>query len=248
LVAGCNNPTGNNVAYSNDGKKWTPVTNIFVGGIVLSIVYNDIDTWVAIGSGIGYSKDGKKWTQASNIEVESVEYNGIDTWIAVGDNVTAHSKDGETWSTVQPSVEYASVIVYNGVDTWVVIGLGIGYSKNNGVSWEITWEKRQNFDVIDLAYNGIDTWVAVGIPAVAGPSILYSKDGALTWNKGTDIFLGGFGNSVAYNGVDTWVAVGYVNNLSVVAYSKDGINWTMGTGIQVGSEGPSIFVKIFTLK
>jgi hypothetical protein len=81
------------------------------------------------------------------------------------------------------------------------------------------------------------------------PTTLYSKDDGLTWNKGTDIFSGdkgGSGGCVAYNGVDTWVAIGYVNNVSVVAYSKDGINWTMGTGID-DSNGLNS-VKIFTLK
>jgi hypothetical protein len=247
--------TGNNLAYSNDGKKWTPVTNIFVGvwggDYVSSIVYNGVDTWVAVGSDIGYSKDGKKWT-LSNIEVKSVAYNGIDTWIAIGDNVTVHSKDGETWSTVQPILTYTSIIVYNGVDTWVAVGDSgesdveyyINYSKNNGV----TWGKVTNiFSVNDVAYNGIDTWVAVrDTYNNGGSSISYSKDGALSWNNGTDIFSGGAGTSVAYNGIDTWVAVGSVTTKSIVAYSKDGIIWNTGTGIN--DDSIRLVTKIFTLQ
>jgi hypothetical protein len=252
--------SGNNLAYSNDGKKWTPVTNIFVGvyggDYVSSIVYNGVDTWVAIGSVIGYSKDGKKWT-ASNIEVKSVAYNGIDTWIAIGDNVTVHSKDGETWSIVQPILTYTSIIIYNGVDTWIAVGDSgdavyyINYSKNNGV----TWEKVTNIsEVMDVAYNGIDTWVVVrDTYNNGGSSILYSKDGALSWNNGTDIFSGGSGNSVAYNGIDTWVAVGWVavgsvtiTKKNIVAYSKDGIIWNTGTDINDDSN--FLVTKIFTLQ
>jgi hypothetical protein len=251
--AGSDNINGNNLAYSNDGKKWTPVTNIFVNGYVASIVYNGVDTWVAVGSSIGYSKDGKKWTQASSgIEGVSVAYNGVeDTWIALGDGVTAHSKGGETWSTVQPIFAYASDIVYNGVDTWVALGFAeypIMYSKNNGITWE---KGPQIFGFSSsVAYNGIDTWVAVGDPGHGGSSILYSNDGALSWNKGTDIFLGGYGTSVAYNGVDTWVAVGIGTSdttKNIVAYSKDGIIWNTGTGINDDSNFLRS-IKIFTLK
>jgi|688.fasta_scaffold190028_3 hypothetical protein len=116
--------------------------------------------------------------------------------------------------------------------------------------------------VTSVAYNGIDTWVAVvgyDTNLVGYPTTLYSKDGSLTWQKGTNIFSGGntyidygSGTSVAYNGIDTWVAIGIVNDRSVVAYSKDGINWTMGTGIEVSYQGfPSdvfLSLKIFTLK
>jgi hypothetical protein len=83
------------------------------------------------------------------------------------------------------------------------------------------------------------------------PTMLYSKHDGLTWNKGTDIFSGdkrSLGLSVAYNGVDTWVSVGSVNNRSVVAYSKDGIIWTMGTGIDVQMSYENLGLKIFTLK
>ncbi len=250
-VVGVDSRTGNNLAYSNDGKKWTPVTNIFVGNSVGSIVYNGVDTWVAIGSGgIGYSNDGKKWTKApTGIPGSVVAYNGVDTWIAVGGGVTAHSTDGETWHTVPTDLEYP-YIVYNGVDTWVAVGMGdndlssIIYSKNNGATWENGKGKGTTILGSSVAYNGIDTWVAVGLG-----SIVYSKDGALSWNKGTDIFSGGFGNSVAYNGVDTWVAVGCfdVAMKSIVAYSKDGIIWNTGTGINDDSNILS-HVKIFTLK
>ena len=66
-VAGAKYRTGNNLAYSNDGKKCTPVTNIFGDrGYVSSIVYNGVDTLVAVGSGISYSKDEKKWTPVQN--------------------------------------------------------------------------------------------------------------------------------------------------------------------------------------
>jgi hypothetical protein len=247
-VVGAFSRTGNNLAYSNDGKKWTPVTNIFVGGWVSSIVYNGVDTWVAIGSGIGYSNDGKQWTQAqTGIPGSDVAYNGVDTWIAVGDGVRAHSTNGETWYTIQPSFKYPSDIVYNGVDTWVSVGDSpIMYSKNNGATWENG--KGTTISGTSVAYNGIDTWVAVGVSDNQG-SIVYSKDGALSWKKGTDIFSGGFGNSVAYNGVDTWVAVGTFDDpiKSIVAYSKDGIIWNTGTGI---NDDSNILrhVKIFTLK
>jgi hypothetical protein len=270
-VVGGSNTTGNNLAYSNDGKKWTPVTNSFVGGYVSSIVYNGVDTWVAVGSSICYSKDGKKWTPVQNIEGQyyQLAYNGVNTWIAVGDGVTSHSKDGQLWNPV-PNIINEYDVAYNGVDTWVVVGMGsdelscITYSKDNGNTWNkvtINFSPSGGSEfasmVTSVVYNGIDTWVAVGggdtDTGVDGyPTTLYSKDGALTWQKGTNIFSGGDtgqyvgGTSVAYNGVDTWVAVGYVNNLSVVAYSKDGINWTMGTGINDSNYLNS--VKIFTLK
>jgi hypothetical protein len=264
IGAGSGNINGNNLAYSNDGKKWTPVTNIFVNGYVNSIVYNGVDTWVAIGSGIGYSKDGKKWTPASS-DIEGIffplVYNGVNNWIVLGNAVAAHSRDGQSWNSVDTNISSGYDVAYNGVDTWVAVGMGsdylscIMYSKDNGKNWK---QGTNNFSpsgggdfasmVTSVVYNGIDTWVAVG-GGNKIPTTLYSKDDGLTWNKGTDIFSGdkgGFGSCVAYNGLDTWVAVGYVNNLSVVAYSKDGINWTMGTGINDSNSLTS--VKIFTLK
>jgi len=266
-VVGCNNTTGNNLAYSNDGKIWTPVTNIFGGGdFVDYIVYNGVDTWVAIGgSSIGYSKDGKKWTPVTNpISGFGIPlaYNGVDTWIALGDSVAAHSKDGETWLAVEaPYIIKGTDLAYNGVDTWVAVGIGndelscIIYSKNNGASWVkgIINCSRPNGGsfasvVTSVAYNGIDTWVAIG-GGYKIPTTLYSKDDGVTWKKGTDIFSGGSGTSVAYNGVDTWVAVGYDSGKKFIAvYSTDGINWTIGTGTGIDIGDLELFVKFFTLK
>jgi hypothetical protein len=220
-VVGCNNTTGNNLAYSNDRKKWTPVTNIFVNGSVSSIVYNGVDTWVAVGSSICYSNDGKIWTPITIFfDGYFLGYNGVDTWVAVG--YTQKGKGGSS----------------------------ICYSKD-GVNWNNGTNIFPLTQGNSLAYNGLDTWVSVGggpEPFNQGvdPTTCYSKDGGLTWNKGTDIFSGGSGLSVAYNGVDTWVASGIVNNRSVVAYSKDGIVWTIGTGINDSNYLNS--VKIFTLK
>jgi hypothetical protein len=262
-VVGCNNTTGNNLAYSNDRKKWTPVTNIFVNGSVSSIVYNGVDTWVAVGSSICYSNDGKIWTPITIFfDGYFLGYNGVDTWVAVGDGddkgSCLHSKDGKIWTQVKNCLKYGYYVAYNGVDTWVAVGYtqkgkggsSICYSKD-GVNWNNGTNIFPLTQGNSLAYNGLDTWVSVGggpEPFNQGvdPTTCYSKDGGLTWNKGTDIFSGGSGLSVAYNGVDTWVASGIVNNRSVVAYSKDGIVWTIGTGINDSNYLNS--VKIFTLK
>jgi hypothetical protein len=263
LEDGSGNINGYNLAYSNDGKKWTPVTNI---GSVSSIVYNGVDTWVAVGSSICYSKDGKKWTQVPNIEgqYDQLAYNGVNTWISVGRvnnrSVVAHSKDGQLWNTVNTNIISGYDVAYNGVDTWVVVGMGdddlssIIYSNDNGKNWNKGKINISTSGVIEypnivmsVAYNGVDTWVAVGGNNKI-PTTLYSKDDCLTWNKGTDIFSGGSASCVAYNGVDTWVAFGIVNNRSVVAYSKDGIIWTMGTGIDVQMSYENLGLKIFTLK
>jgi hypothetical protein len=106
--------------YSKDnGKNWKQGTNNFspsgsgaFASVVNSVVYNGIDTWVAVGGGDKipttlYSKDdGLTWNKGTDIfsgsSGSSVAYNGVDTWVAVGYvkdvGAAAYSKDGINWT------------------------------------------------------------------------------------------------------------------------------------------------------
>lgn len=236
-VVGSHWRTGNNLAYSNDGKNWTAVTNIFVDGLVNSIVYNGVDTWVAIGTEIAYSNDGKIWTSViknSYFFGNALVYDG-DKWVALGEN-GYQSTDRKIWTEVKIDAIVIDV-AYNGVDTLVAVRWSnqntssISYSKD-GVTWKNGTNIFPTSIGFSVAYNGIDTWVAVGGGlGTSEPTICYSND-SVTWKNGTDIFSGGTGISVSY----TWVAIGYAVDLDVkytftAAYSKDGINWTIGSCI-----------------
>jgi hypothetical protein len=112
------------IMYSKDnGKNWTQGTNNFspsgsrgtFASMVTSVVYNGIDTWVAVGGGDKipttlYSKDdGLTWNKGTDIFSgdkggygSSVAYNGVDMWVASGivnnRSVVAYSKDGINWT------------------------------------------------------------------------------------------------------------------------------------------------------
>jgi len=112
------------IMYSKDnGKNWIQGTNNFspsgsrgtFASMVTSVVYNGIDTWVAVGGGDKipttlYSKDyGLTWNKGTDIFSgdkggygSSVAYKGVDTWVAFGSvnnrSVVAYSKDEIIWT------------------------------------------------------------------------------------------------------------------------------------------------------
>ena len=225
--------SGNNtIAYSdNSGVSWTPAQynggptrNLFEGDRGFDVLYNSsFDLWIAGGKSntypIAYSTDGANWktegiswTTNKLSDVRGIACNGS-RWVAVGEgsHSIAWSDDGYTWNGV------------TGKTIFSLYGLGV--------------------DSIG------DRWVAIGANSNASPGyrMAYSNDGK-TWfdvNKiggggSNDIFKSdGFrGDVTAYGslfvaGSEPITAGGNGNTL---AYSYDGINWTLlirPTGVDI---------------
>ena len=120
VVVGMGDDDLSSIIYSNDnGKNWNKgKINISTSGvieypnIVMSVAYNGVDTWVAVGGNNKipttlYSKDDcLTWNKGTDIfsggSASCVAYNGVDTWVAFGivnnRSVVAYSKDGIIWT------------------------------------------------------------------------------------------------------------------------------------------------------
>ena len=142
--------------------------------------------------------------------------------------------------------ETCDILVYNSAGTILMGGGDAGlifYSTNNGTSWTGSTNSQSVFSsapIKTLANNGTSTWVAGGItPDVSANCIIaYSTDNGVTWTKSasaSSIFLKrpqttGSGDDfiIIWNSNSSrWYAGGNDSIGAVLAYSTDGITWTL---------------------
>jgi hypothetical protein len=168
----------NTIAYSTDGKSWTPVTvssNIFTSG--KDVTWNGT-RWVAVGNGstyqIAYSSDGKSWNGsssnifsrgegvgvASNINKNSVYIQQPTISVGTGDNTIAYSPDGISWTGLGKDVfsDIGYSVAWNG-EIWVAVGTGgneISHS-TDGINWTpVTGDSASIFtSAYAVEWNGI---------------------------------------------------------------------------------------------
>ena len=156
----------------------------------------------------------------------------------IGSNLV-NSYDGINWSVVNVtsvSIQTINTVAWNG-SIWVAGGKnytpnGIILYSSDGTNWNNSANAASIFssNVNSLAWNGT-MWVAGG--SVGSNAILgYSYDGN-NWFAGSSVFTAYsfYVNSVAWNGT-LWVAAAPQvsgSGLSTLAYSYDGINWTLCT-------------------
>lgn len=127
-------------------------------------------------------------------------------------------------------------LAWNGV-IWVGVGYDSDQGANQSILWigDITTENWTNvnnlLNYLHIGYGvtwGASKFVAVGKKgsntSPVATSIAYSADGNIWYNSSNDPFSGGTGYGIEYNGI-MFVAVG--NGTYSIAYSCDGINWTV---------------------
>ena len=213
LIA-CHNT--NFVLYSTDGINWTQKT-----------ISSTSRNWYACCYGNGkyilftntnnnysaYSTDGINWTEKSNT------FSNINSGAFMSG---AYGNSKYVFITNQPEIIYST----------------------DGINWSAADLTNISTQLQGICFaNG--KFVAVGNGG-SGTSLtthkfLYSTDG-VTWKEGSSINTSGsyYWNNVAY-GNNKFVAIGYSKSLSngssgttSVAYSTDGINWTLKTILSAG--------------
>ena len=227
----------NTIARSVDnGATWTGLGYSmfsFVGNGAASTKNGDMI--VAVGSGgnsIAYSTDtGLTWTGlGSSIFGQGIgiAYNGK-MWVAAGQgsNTLAYSYDGINWKGLGNSIidVNAMGVAWNGT-MWVAVGY-----YNNGIAYSydgINWTGLGNSGLYygnNVAWGG-NMWVAVG--ASNGATCLYYSPNGIDWTAGNGLGRNTIWAGVAWNGTQ-WVTVGAPNSSTFpsIAYSSDGMNWTM---------------------
>jgi len=223
---------GTKLGYSLDGTNWTTTPNII--DTVGTICWNG-SIWVAGGystdgtSNIRYmtSPDGINWTgRSSNMGgVNAIAWNGS-MFVAVGYDfqraVIETSTDGINW--VESSIPYIAEIrnvAWNGF-LWVAVGWALGWTGITTSPDGINWTERSNPLVFpDILYTicwSGSIWVA------GGSKYMTSSDG-INWTERTRPFPYGEVQDIAWNG-SMFVAVDYAQE---IAYSADGINWTLNS-------------------
>jgi hypothetical protein len=212
--------TGNNTAYSSNGLNWIPVNNsIFT-------------STTATSGGYGVAWNGKMWVAVGGGGV----FRG-------GQHTIAYSSDGINWKPADNSIftRYGRGIAWNGI-MWVAVGNGgtesggeytIAYS-SDGIFWTGITDSYSNLLEVGygVAWNGT-MWVAVGYGS--NKSVAYSYDGMI-WVPANDqpSFNGRYWVGISWNG-NQWVAV--TLNDKNIAYSSDGINWTLKTNGVLSGNG-----------
>jgi hypothetical protein len=224
------------IAYSEDGKNWSLVTNSPTG--ISCIAYGN-NSWVAVGGkSIAYSENGETWTSVNSEEILSpvffkqnamcnihiVAY-GNGKWVAGTytpyGNMGYSEDNGKTWNAIESPFDDKSIgnIVY-GNGKWVASsGSEVAYSQNG-----INWTKVTNFPD-DILY-GINKIVYSngGWVAFSEKKMAYSENGE-TWTVVMDASFGRI-NDVAY-GDGKWVAVGFcpsddfIDSYSSIVYSEN---------------------------
>ena len=207
IGTGMSNTGGGRIAYSDDGG----------------------ESWTIIREGVGLNMPLSVLGGSSS--VKAIAYGG-GRFVAVGDDRNiAYSPDGENWtrsSIPNEVINEISTIAYDAYDDgrFVAGGSGIAYSFD-GISWTRATAWPSGWTVNDIAYGyGKGRWVA-GCNGFTG-SIAYSDDGGENWTAvtGSPFKLGV--NAIAY-GDDRFVAASIYGNISQIAYSTDGENWTLIT-------------------
>jgi hypothetical protein len=226
VAVGTNNFSGSTVciATSPDGMTWTESSNNpFSGGFGIGIESSSSSVTnyvlqkavpylcVDVASGqLLYSGDGVKWVASTIIQTTGILAYGNDMWLAEGDFTSGDGSVGQI------------------------------YYSSDGFNWKssLTFPATGGMNAL-LYRNGI--WLAG--TAAAGqsiPVIYYSVDG-LIWAPANSPLLY-YCESIDYgkdsSGNNLWVAIG--GGGGTIAYSTNGIDWTMGTNNELIGSGISV--------
>ena len=226
VAGGYDDPSGNNIVYSYDGKYWQ-TTNITGGNAfdqrVQGIAWNGI-VWVAVGfdgsnNNLAISSDGINWTINSTLSsvIKGICWNGLN-WVAISqsqspdfNSVWRGSADATVW-TALPNIFYSAggsgAISARRVLPYV--GLTIVPPPQTGGSSTSIGETV----LVGGGYNDTLGNLLTSI----------SLDNGVTWSSKTVTYAM---YQVAWNG-SLWVSA---NSDGSMGYSSDGINWNTTSSV-----------------
>jgi len=214
-------------ATSSNGYDWTPYS--------LSNIFNTTSPGGGTNMINTVATNGSFWLVGG--------INGFVARAAVGSETswTSNAAAGTLLGS-----ESCDILTYNTAGTILMGGGDAGkifYSTNNGTSWTTSASGTALFsggNLNTIANNGTSTWIAGGVIADVSANciIAYSTDNGVTWTKsasGSALFLKrpgttGSGNtlSIIWNSNNSrWYAGGADSIGAVLAYSTDGITWTI---------------------
>lgn len=233
-----NSTNGNTVYTSDDGIFWNTVgTNVF--STSKNAFWNGY-MWVAVGTGtntIAYSYDGVSWVGLGNSVFSTsgncVSWNGV-SWVAGGSgtNTIAYSSDGIDWVGIGSTAITTSGngVLWTG-KTWIMVGEGVYkiVKSSDGVNWYGVSESIFTNRLLGLCISSSKI-VTVG-QGLSQDEIGYSIDGGDTWISSSTGVFGTVCNSVFWNS-EKYIAVG--GSTHSVAYSSDGISWTVSSDAFTG--------------
>jgi len=217
----------------------TSSASIFTGGIY-SVAYGN-NKFVAGGNSryFGYSSNGTSWTDSNSSHIYNWIVKGITygtQFVAVGSwGIIKYSSDGISWNNVTDTTfgeSYINDVAY-GNGRYVAVGDNgkIAYSTYES-SWTAVTDSTFGTSTISGITYGAGKFVAVG----SNGKMAYSTNGT-TWTAVTD---SGFYTTGIYgityggpSGKEKFIAVGYDR----IAYSNDGVIWTIVSGFFSGGIG-----------
>jgi len=220
------------IAISNDGIFWNTVgTTLFSAA---NCAFWNGTLWVVGGQGsntIAYSSDGISWTGLGNsifTRCNCVSWNGT-LWVAGGEgsNTIAYSYDGISWTGIGDATITTSgnSVIWTGTN-WIMVGEGVYKiaTSVDGVNWVVVSESVFTSKLLGVCISS-DKIVAVG-QGLSDDEFGYSLDGGATWTLSTTGVFGVSANSIFWNG-EKYVTTGGSTNS--IAYSMDGISWTVSS-------------------
>ena len=254
---------GGKIAYSYDGISWTAV-NSHTTTPIKGICYGN-GKFVAAGDGgkIAYSSNGITWSLVSyssfsTYNFQSVCY-GNGEYVVVGSSgKIVYSSDGSNWTLVSDS-KFGTSNIYGicyGNGKFVAVGSDgkMAYS-TDAVNWTLVAESRFDNSTIHGVCYGNGRFVAAGFSGAARSEV------GTGWIKVSDSGLDSFTIYGIYYRNGKYIAAG---NKGKIAYSSDGISWTLvsdskfdsssaihdvcygnGKFIAVGTGGKIAYSKVF---
>ena len=213
--------SGNQIAYSDDGMKWNPVStnNRNWSSIVFSDDYYKKFIAVANSSNYYLIGDGVNWEEKqfnSSMKWTSIAYgNGYFMAVASNSTTSAYSTGGTGWS--YPSISQLSwTSVCFGDEKFVAVAS----NSSEGAYYDTEWHSNTmpSADWKSITY-GNGKFVAVA----TGGKFAHSDNG-IEWSELLDIS----------ETSRSWVSVSFGNDIfvaiaqdsTVCAFSHDGVNWT----------------------
>ena len=210
------------MAYSPDGINWTAVKNSAFGDNHISAIVWNGNRFVAVGgttviwgkrdsknrSKLAYSPDGVTWTAVTNNPFDTSKIQclawGNNKFVAVGRvGKMAYSPDGITWTAAKDTI-LDNFIAYDiawGKDKFVAVGLGYNVDK----------DKDDKYTVKNLYSPDGIVWTAMTTSPLRNNYGSYPGDQSIS--------------KIAW-GNNTFIATGGDLDVTIMAYSPDGINWT----------------------
>ena len=241
LAGGPENSGIASLRRSSDGIKWSSnISSPF--STIYGLAWNG-SLWVAVGdgsgsgTGIATSPDGITWTDSINdpFLINSkygVAWNGS-YWVVVGNRgvggtAIATSYDGMNWTARTTPFKNAEDIVWNG-SLWIAVGITQAVTPLIAISPDgINWTTRTS--PLTAPANVIG-WNGSILLAAAGPEIVRSLDGGMTWeavvNFPTSIVsIAG----ISWNG-SLWIVSGNIDTaigqpIPAIVTSPDTVTWT----------------------